>query len=114
MTVMLKLNISEACEERFKTAVFRFIELYMSSVEQDMILTTTSCCEPDWFQADVEFSSPDLATRFRQFLGLRHPEVVMSLIQGMSKPPAIQDRAARRAQALRSNLRRRKASPEPV
>ena len=80
MAVMLKLNISEASEERFKTAVFRFIELYMSSADQDMILTTTSCREPDWFQADVEFSSPDLATCFRQFLGLRHPEVVVSLM----------------------------------
>jgi len=32
----------------------------------------------------------------------------------MSTPPASQDRDARRAQALRSNLRRRKAAPEPA
>ena len=78
MAVKLQLNISEASEERFKTAVFRFIELNMSSVDQDIILTTTSGGEPEWIQVDMEFSSPDLATRFRQFLGLRHPEVVLS------------------------------------
>jgi len=79
MAVMLKLNISEASEERFKTAVFRFIELHLSSADQDMILTTTCSGEADWIQADMEFSTPDLATGFRQFLGLRHPEVVLSL-----------------------------------
>ena len=80
MAVMLKLNISEASEERFKTAVFRCIELNLSSVDQDLILTTTSGSESDWVRADLEFSSCDLEMRFRQFLGMRHPEVVVSLI----------------------------------
>jgi hypothetical protein len=78
MTVTLQLSVSEATEERFKTAVFRFIELYLSAADQDMILTTTSSGEPDWIRAEVEFSTPDLACRFQQFLGLRHPDVVIA------------------------------------
>lgn len=78
MTVRLSLKVSRASEELFKTAVFRFIELNLSSLDQDIILTTASSGEPDWIQADVEFSSPDLASGFRQFLGLRHPEVVLA------------------------------------
>ena len=80
MAVMLKLNISETSQERFKTAVFRFIESNLSSVDQDMILTTTSGSGSQWIRADLEFSSCDLEMRFRQVLGMRHPDVVVSLI----------------------------------
>jgi hypothetical protein len=80
MAVTLKLKISEASEAVFKKAVFRFIEANLPAFDQDMSLTTGFSIDPDWIRADVVFSDSDLARRFRQFLGMRHPEVIVAQI----------------------------------
>ena len=70
---IVTLSVNPRKVELFKTAVFRFVELHIGRLDEQMVLRTSADAGPDAVRAQVEFSCPDTAFAFDRFLRVTHP-----------------------------------------